>query len=222
LQSKNNRQFTGRALVAGSGELQLIVTQSGGITASPEFVVFGNVCCGAKVAAELQSTEYLTERVRAAKFEAERTSGILTGKLKIRGDDYDFSLERSPRYDESLTLADLGGTYTRTIRVFLGPTSTYTVTVDASGQLTGSHTNGCVYNGAVSLPDAPRNIVKVNVELRNCPSSITGSGSMNGSYSGLGVMLRNTTAPSDATKRADVLFHSVIGRTWLGPQAVER
>jgi hypothetical protein len=79
-----------------------------------------------------------------------------------------------------------------------------------------------VYNGAVSLPDAPRNIVKVDVELRNCPSSITGSGSMNGNYSGLGVFLRGTTAPSDSSKRADVLYHSVIGRTWLGAQPVER
>jgi len=179
--------------------MQLIVTQTGGLTAAPEFVVFGNVCCGAKVDTQLQSTEYLTERVRDAKFEAERSGGALTGKLKIRGEDYDFSLDRSGRYDESVTLADLAGTYTRTITMFLGPTSTYTVTLDASGQLTGSHTNGCVYNGAVSLPDAPRNIVKVNVELRNCPSSITGSGSMNGSYSGLGVLLRGTTAPSDAT-----------------------
>jgi hypothetical protein len=222
MQSKNNRQFSARALVTASGEMQLIVAQPGGIAASPEFVVFGNVCCEAKVDTELQSREYLREQVREAKFEAERSGGGLTGKVKIRGDDYDFSLDRSARYDETVTLADLAGTYTRTIRVFLGPTSTYTVTLDPSGQLTGSHTNGCVYNGSASLPDAPRNIVKINLELRNCPSSITGSGSMNGSYSGLGVLLRGTTAPSDATKRADVLFHSVIGRTWLGPQAVER
>jgi hypothetical protein len=202
--------------------MHFIVAQPGGIGASPEFVVFGNVCCEGKVDAQLQSREYMTEQVREATFEAERKDGALTGKLKVRGDDYSFALERSLRYDESVTLADLAGTYTRTIRVFLGPTSTYTVTLDPSGQLTGSHTNGCVYNGAASLPDAPRNIVKINVELRNCPSSITGSGSMNGSYTGLGLLLRGTTAPSDATKRADVLFHSFIGRTWLGPQPVER
>jgi hypothetical protein len=79
-----------------------------------------------------------------------------------------------------------------------------------------------VYNGTATVPDAPRNIVKLNVQLSNCPSSITGSGSLNGSYSGLGILLRNVTAPSNVLMRADVLYHSLVGPAWLGPQPVER
>jgi hypothetical protein len=222
VEPKSGSALSGRALIAGNGDVQLIVTATSALTASPELVVFGNVCCESKVDLDLQSTRYLSERVNGARFEAELKGGTLSGKFKIRGDDYEFSLDRSARYDEPVTLADLAGTYTRTITVFLGPSSTYTVTLDPSGQLNGSHSNGCVYSGAASMPDPPHNLVRLNVELSNCPSSITGSGSMNGTYSGLGALFKDVTAPSNPTQRTDVLFHSLIGRTWLGPQPVER
>jgi hypothetical protein len=200
----------------------LIVTKAGGLTASPELVVYGNVCCESKVDLDLQSMHYLSERVSNARFNAELKDGVLSGKVKVRGDDFDFSLEHLTRYEESVTLAQLAGTYTRTITVLIGPSSTYTVTLDANGQLTGSHSNGCIYNGTASLPDAPRNFIKLDVQLSNCPSSITGSGSMNGAYSGVGVLLRNTTSLRDSTQRSDVLLQSLIGRTWLGLQPPER
>ena len=222
MQPKNGRVLSGRALIAANGDAQLIVTQSSVLTASAELVVFGNVCCEAKVDAELQSIRYLTARTNGARFEAELKGARLSGKFKVRGDDYDFALDRSARYDEPLTLPGFAGTYTRSTTVFLGPNSTYTVTLDPSGRLTGSHTNGCIYNGTASMPHVAHNLVKLEVELRNCPSSITGSGSMNGVYSGLGILFRDVAAPNDATQRADVLYHSLIGPTWLGPQPVQR
>jgi hypothetical protein len=222
IETKSGWSLSGRAFIATNGDAQLIVTRTSSLTASPELVVFGNVCCEAKVDVELQATRYLTDRVDGARFEAEREGSKLSGKFKVRGDDYKFSLDGSPRYDEALTLADLAGTYTRTITTLLGPSGTYTVTFDANGQLNGSHSNGCVYSGTASLPNAPRNLVKLNVMLSNCPSSITGSGSMNGAYTGFGALFKDVTAPSDPTQRADVLFHSLVGHTWLGPQPVER
>lgn len=216
------RNSTGRALIAANGDMHLIVSDSGGLVATPQFIVHGNVCCESKVKKDLPSRRALDGRTDTAKLEAEVKDNALEGKLKIRGDDYEFELGRSARYSDTLALADLAGTYTRNVIVFLGPSTTYTVTLDAAGRLTGSHTNGCVYNGTATVPDAPRNIVKLNVQLSNCPSSITGSGSLNGSYSGLGILLRNVTAPSNVLMRADVLYHSLVGPAWLGPQPVER
>ena len=171
---------------------------------------------------DLPSRRMLDARTDTAKFEAEVEENALKGKFKIRADDYQFALARSARYNDTLALADLAGTYTRNVIVFLGPSTTYTVTLDATGRLTGSHTNGCVYSGNASVPDAPRNIVKLDVQLSNCPSSISGSGSLNGAYSGLGILLRDVTAPSNALMRTDVLYHSLVGPAWLGPQPVER
>ena len=202
--------------------MHMIVSDSGGLATTPQFVVHGNVCCESKVKLDLPARRALDARTDTAKFEAEVKESALKGKFKIRGDDYEFELARSARYGETLALADLAGTYTRNVLVFLGPSTTYTVTLDASGRLTGSHTNGCVYNGTATVPDAPRNIVKLAVQLSNCPSSITGSGSLNGSYSGLGILLRDIAAPSNPLMRADVLYHSLVGPAWLGPQPVER
>lgn len=217
-----NRNSTGRALIAANGDIHLVVSDNGGLAATPQLVVHGNLCCESKVKLDLASRRVLDARTDTAKFEAEVKGTALTGKFKVRGDDYEFELARSARYGETLTLAGLAGTYTRNVVVLLGPSTTYTVTIDASGRLTGSHTNGCVYNGTATVPDAPRNLVKLDVQLSNCPSSITGSGSLNGSYSGLGILLRDVTAPSNILMRADVLYHSLVGPAWLGPQPVER
>jgi hypothetical protein len=216
------RNSTGRALIAANGDMHLIVSDTGGLAAAPQLVVHGNVCCQAKVKLDLPARRALDARTDTAKFEAEVEGNTLAGKFKIRGDDYDFELARSARYNDTLALADLAGTFTRSVVVLLGPSTTYTVTLDTTGRLIGSHTNGCVYSGAATVPDAPRNIVKLNVQLSNCPSSISGSGSMNGSYSGLGILLRDVAAPSNPLMRADVLYHSLVGPAWLGSQAVER
>jgi hypothetical protein len=222
LEPKSGGQLDMRAMIAANGDAQFIAMGTNGLSASAEFVVYGNVCCDSKLDLELSSKRYLNDRENKAEVKAELKSGKLSGKIKIRGDEYELSIDRLSRYDESVALAELAGTYTRTTVFFLGPTSTYTVTVDPSGQLTGSHTNGCVYNGTVTLPDAPRNLMKLNVEIKNCPKSISGSGSMNGTYSGMGVLFRNAASPSDATKRTDIFFHSLIGAAWLGHQPTER
>lgn len=218
---KGGSQLAGRAMIAANGDAQIIIMGASGLAASPEVVIYGNVCCESKLDLELPSKRYLNDRESSAKVQLERKEQ-LAGKIKIRADEYDVSLDRLARYDESVTLADLAGTYSRTITVFLGPSSTYTMTLDPNGRLTGSHTNGCVYNGTATLPDAPHNLLKLDVELSNCPSSITGSGSWNGAYSGMGVLFKDAVAPSNPTQRADILFHSFVGPTWLGPQPTER
>jgi hypothetical protein len=220
---KPNRgsQLAGRAMIAANGDAQFIVMGTTGLTATPELVVYGNVCCESKFDLDLPSKRYLSDRESSAKVQLELKEQ-LAGKIKIRNDEYEISLDRLARYDENVTMADLAGTYSRTITVFLGPSSTYTMTLDPSGRLTGSHTNGCVYNGTATLPDAPRNLLKLEVQLSNCPSSITGSGSWNGTYAGMGVLFKDAAAPSNPTQRADILFHSLVGPTWLGPQPVER
>jgi hypothetical protein len=222
LTAKSGSVYGARAFVTGAGDMHFVVTNATALTAASEFVVYGNVCCTVSVNADLRSKRFFTERENDARFRASVQGSVLSGDLKIRGDDYDFALDRAARYAETLTLQDLAGTYTRTTPAILGRSSTYTVTVDPNGTFTGSHTNGCVYNGTVATPDAPRNLVKVDVTLSNCPSSITGSGSMSGRYSGFGLLARDTPSVSDPTQRTELFMHSLVGPTWLGLQYPER
>ena len=191
--------------------MHLIVSSAADLQSAPELLVFGNVCCQNRGEAALKSKEYLNEREHGARFRFRIEGNALRGDVRIRADNYEFALDRSTRYDETLTLQDLAGTYSYTRVVLLGPSGTYTLTVNPNGQLQGSHTNGCVYNGTVAITDAPRNLVQLDVQLSNCPRSITGSGSMNGQYTGLGFLARDTPA-----RGSSVFLHSLIGRTWLG------
>jgi hypothetical protein len=217
-----NRNYSGRAFIAGDGDIHLVITASSSLTAASELVVYGNICCENQIDTELKSKRYLSDRESNVRFRARVRNDEFTGEARIRGDDYEFTLDRSARYREATTLQNLAGTYTRTTVFLLSPTQTYTVTVDPNGQLNGSHTNGCVYSGSVTIPDPARNLTKLNVQLSNCPRSITGSGSMDGQYTGFGLLARDIAAPSDPTKRTNVLLHSLVGPTWLGLQPVEK
>ena len=75
--------------------------------------------------------------------------------------------------------------YTQSTQTILGEEVTLTVTIDASGQLTGSYSNGCVFNGNASIPDATHNMVQLQIDLANCGSQGS-SKAWNGAYSGLG------------------------------------
>lgn len=61
-----------------------------------------------------------------------------------------------------------------------GPYS-LTISIDASGAISGSDTDGCVYSGTGTIPDAQFNTYALAFE-------ITGCGSFNGSYAGLAVL----------------------------------
>jgi hypothetical protein len=180
------------------------------------FVLAGNVCCNSSFADDMTSKELGETRTREARLEAALVDGVLSGELEFDEDTYRFSLSPSADYDRSVTMQSLAGVYTRSTRTLFGEQTTLTLTIDPSGQLSGSYSNGCVFNGSASIPDPAHNMVRLQVELANCGSG--GSEEQwNGAYAGLGVLLLDAV---DAN--GDVFYHSMIGPAWLGPQAVVR
>ena len=144
-----------------------------------------------------------------------RDGGTLSGRFEFRGRDYDFSLSFSSEYSRALTLQSLAGVYTQSVG-----SSTMTLTIGANGQISGSHTNGCSVNGTVSIPETTRNMVELSYDMSGC-GSFTSSRSWNGHYTGVGLLLLDSTMPGTPSN-ADVFYHSAVGPTWLGPQSVGR
>lgn len=215
-------RYGARALITAAGDMHFFVSADTDFASAPQFLVYGNVCCASQVDARLASRAYLGEREIAARFRATLRGDVWRGQVSIRGDEYEFTLQRSSRYAETLTLAELAGIYSRTVHARLDNAGTYTLTVDPSGQLTGSHTNGCIYNGSVVVPNPLRNLVLLEVTVSNCRRGRSNDGFPNGRYSGLGLLVRDTPVQNDFGRRTNVFLHSLVGPSWLGQQAVER
>lgn len=211
LKPERGRNLGARAFVTSAGDIHLIVSERRPASSPPEFVVYGNVCCGTAVDAELQSIRYLSSTVDAARFRATVSNDVMSGEVGIRDADYEFTLSRSARPPNPLAPAELAGTYTITRLVIIGVGTTYAITIDPSGELNGSQTNGCIYNGTAQIAEAAYHLVRLDVQVSNCPRVI-GSGVANGNYSGLGVLEND----------GRTFLHSLVGPTWLGQQPVVR
>lgn len=206
----SNRTFDAVALIDAEGNAQWLLTRNA-LFDKDGFVVSANVCCEAQFEDDATGKNLGETNPRDASLTVEVDGNALTGELQFRREEYRFSLNASSDYNRSLSLAQLAGVYTRHDDTIFGEEVTLTVTIESNGQLTGSYSNGCVFNGSAAIPDTSHNMVQLQIDLANCGSH--GSQKQwNGAYAGLGVLLSGD----------DILYHSVIGPTWLGPQSVER
>jgi hypothetical protein len=208
--TEDDRTFDVVALIDAQGNAQWLVTREG-IFDDHSFVLFGNVCCESRFADDVTGKELGETRTRDASVAAELDGGALRGQLRFDSDEYSFALSPSADYNRAVSLASLAGVYTRRTSSIFGEEVTLTVTIDANGQLSGSYSNGCVFNGNASIPDTSHNMVRLQIDLANCGSQGS-SKQWNGAYTGLGMLLSGD----------EVFYHSVIGPTWFGAQSVER
>lgn len=221
---ESDRRLDAVALIDAQGEAQWLLTREDRDEDDDEdgFVLYGNVCCDARFEDDLAGKELGETRTREASIDAALDGGRLTGEIEFRGREYRFTLDASAEYDRNLTLQSLAGVYTRTESSWLGEQTTLTLTIDANGQLTGSYSNGCVFNGDASIPDAGHNMVRLQIDLANCGDRRGSSEQWNGAYTGSGVLLLDAVSADNGGARQDVLYHSIVGPTWLGPQPVAR
>ena len=215
---ESGRERNGVALVDLSGDLQLLVLEDGD---DPQFVLHGNLCCEPRAEGSVDGHRYLDTRNREADLEIRADNDRLRGEFEFRDRRYEFNLLPDNAYRESLTLESLAGVYTRTTTPLFGPPLTLTLTISATGTVTGSHSNGCVFSGSAEIPHASRNMVLLNVGVTDC-GTFQSSQRWNGEYRGLGILLRNVPSPSDGSTREDIFYQSLVGPTWFGPFDVGR
>lgn len=210
IEENSDRRFDAVALIDAQGNAQWLLTRQGTFD-DDGFVLFGNVCCESQFEDDVTGKELGETRTRDASIEADLDGGVLEGQLEFDRHDYSFTLSPSADYNRAVSLAALAGVYTRREGTLFGEEVTLTVTIESNGRLTGSYSNGCVFSGNASIPDAAHNMVQLQIDLANCGSHGS-SKQWNGAYAGLGVLLSGDV----------VFYHSVIGPTWFGPQSVER
>lgn len=207
-----DRELKGVALANRAGDVHLVVIREHDDHEDPMFVLYGVLCCETEHEQDLDGYRFLDTRKERAELEIELREGRLEGRFELRDRDYEFVLEPSAAYDESLDLASLAGVYTTTLNERFGRAATLTMTLDPSGAITGSYSNGCIVEGNASIADTALNMVQLEIEMSEC-------GGMrrrwNGDYRGLGILLRNQLA-------GDIFYHSLVGPTWLGPLTTAR
>ncbi len=106
------------------------------------------------------------------------STSATSGRYSGCGDAGTFSMTQSPMWERPASLAAVAGVYTRST----SNGYTMTMTLGANGQLSGSDTKGCLFNGTVSVPDGAHNLYGIDAQVSSC-------GSLDGHYRGQGTLL---------------------------------
>jgi len=125
------------------------------------------------------------------------TEAALNGSFSTSyGSTGTISLAYDPITDRGSSLATTEGIWSLTRGAY-----TLTLAIDINGMITGSDTDGCLYNGNGSVIDPSKNIYRVDTTVTSC-------GVFNGSYSGYGVV-------SDDVSVNDTLTYVVNNASYL-------
>ena len=173
-------QYPVTVLIASTGEARFLLFSSstGSIMLSPQFAGTVNVAAE-KLAASL--VFYSDGNIQTFPVSLE---GTVVPKDNIMGDyvwgqDFgQFVLNYSPLYDEPSVLSKLEGIWTFNQASSGGAVFTFTLTIDADGTIFGSNTDGCVYNGKMSIIDSRYNVYRMSLDSSLC-------GELDGVYEGL-------------------------------------
>jgi hypothetical protein len=106
------------------------------------------------------------------------------------------------------TLADLQGNW----GYYVDPSWFSDITISSSGAISGSDDSGCSFSGQVSIIDTDYSIANVTLNASSCDDS-----SVNGSYSGLGLLYFDA---SDAS--GDQFVFMVSSSTQAGFDVLDR
>ena len=106
------------------------------------------------------------------------SSTTTSGRYSGSGDAGSFDMGLSHMWNRTASLGAVAGVYTRST----SDGYTMTMTMDASGQLHGSDSAGCVFTGTVTVPDPNHNMYALDAQVTSC-------GALDGHYQGMGTLL---------------------------------
>ena len=168
------------ALIAPKGELRFFT--SSGEHLSGRFKLNGNELSANTASFNTQgvfeamskvSGTYTSEKIALEHVK----SGALLDKIK---------LTYSALSDNAAMFSRLKGTYA-------SDDDTISLVFDNDGDITGSDANGCVYNGATSIPNDTINIYRMSLDIDSC-------GELNGNYSGLAYWRAQATSEPEGIR----------------------
>jgi hypothetical protein len=131
------------------------------------------------------------------------TKQSFTGTYVGVGDSGSFSLTYDSIYERPSSLSLISGNWILSEFGY-----TFTVTINNAGVFSGNDTDGCVYNGTVSIINSSYNAYRINLTVSSC-------GTANGNYSGLAVL-------SDDVNVNDTLIYGVSNQNLSATGFLER
>lgn len=200
IRSSNGEVFEALGFVTESGEMRFITSDS---EQSVGTMTVKNSSFDATLIAYLPVGSYYIDT--GLTFAMGNASGILAERSYLFGSAYlngivtsEFDFSYDPIYERSSSLSKIAGKYSDK-----GPGGfVENYTVDGVGRITGSNSDGCRYNGALSLLNTKYNLYRIVVTITSCDV-------LNGEYSGL------ASLSDDGGKTNDTLLLTVTGPRYI-------
>jgi hypothetical protein len=183
---------------SGDALMRVSIPGTGGV------MIRGDACCETSGSGTAEAFYIGVNGALPVNISLSMSNNSLTGSFTLENNSYNFNLSRSSIYTQSTSLQTIAGTYTRQLDAGFA----ITITISSTGEITGSDSAGCVYNGQLTLPRPDRTLFRVSqLTVSNCSGPFA---SFNGSYTGLA-----TLSPETAGGPLNALVWHVTGQTSL-------
>jgi hypothetical protein len=186
----NGQEFEVDGLVAPSGEVRFITTLDEQLKGKITITDSG---FSVDPLSSFISDGYLSDDYYASVF---NTNGSATGTIdneRLTGTSTFDGNTASFVMDKDNDLTELGASFDQLTGNYVTPDFLTSISFDIDGKINGLDDEGCVYSGAMTIPDADINIYEMNVIVENCEGG-------DGTYNGLAAVIPAGTIEGIDTK----------------------
>jgi len=187
---------------------------------TPPFIIFGNACCQSQVNVSAVVKNWDQSTQTPLQLSLNLQASTLSGGFDYEGRRFSFDLPRADTNPTRLTLADLASVYAGTYASYIDTPKGWTLTIQATGTVTGSDVYGCTWTGTASVANPTRNVFRLRLTAAGC--SAVRLAPVDGEYTGLGILVTNRPASGVRYPGQDVIDFNLVGPIWFGQQMLAR
>jgi hypothetical protein len=148
-------------------------------------------------------------------------AGPLTATIEYANQTYQVSLERDRTRPELISMQTLAGVYSGTYSASIGTPTSWTLTIESGGRVTGNDSFGCSWSGTAATSLSGVNAFKLVLEATGCAGAAQVITPISGNYVAMG---RFSEAEPTRTRYPGqpVIDFTIVGPVWLGRQMLAR
>jgi hypothetical protein len=148
-------------------------------------------------------------------------AGPLTATIRYANQTYQVSLERDRTRPELISMQTLAGVYSGTYSASISTPTSWTLTIESAGRVTGSDGFGCSWSGTAATSLSGVNAFKLALEATGCAGAAQVITPISGGYVAMG---RFSESEPTRTRYPGqpVIDFTIVGPVWLGRQMLAR